>query len=95
MEIEVIGIVFLSIPILMILRFFLLFLFRRKMGINRKTIIDFYQHLFSIASIVECFLVIPYNFKLKNRKTIYIDIISYLIYLLTFIFILLLLIDSM
>lgn len=95
MENDLIVLCLMLITTLMLVRFYLVYTFRtKKKKFTSKTVVDFYNHLFTSTSIVECFFIVPYSFELKNRKTIYIDIISYLTYLLTFIFIILLIIDS-
>ncbi len=51
----------------------------KKNNISVK-IIDFLNNLFSTRNIVTSFIIIPFDWRLKSKITLHIDILAYLIY---------------
>jgi hypothetical protein len=59
------------------------FVFKVRMKKRNETsvkIIDFLNNLFSMRNIVESFIIIPFDWKLKSKTTLHIDVLTYLIY---------------
>lgn len=68
-------------PILALIRGWFVYKTRMEKIRKRKVkISDFFNDLFSMRSTVETFIIIPFDWKLKSKATLHIDILTYLIY---------------